>query len=181
MFNQTALVNEMDSLRRFAIRLTGNTVDADDLMQSTLLRALEKKEYFQTGTDLFKWTSKIMFNLFVSNYRRKKKFETQYDPESYLEKASVASEQEANTEILLVQEAMKKLSAERAELRRTRRRLISIEEMREWQGGRNAGSEPQESAIRDDRRRHSDHRDPPRRQPGAHRHRGAPGRPHPPR
>jgi RNA polymerase sigma-70 factor (ECF subfamily) len=116
MFNQSALVNEMDSLRRFALRLTGNANDADDLMQSTLLRALEKKEYFQTGTDLFKWTSKIMFNLFVSNYRRKKKFETKYDPESYLEKAAIESEQEAQTELLQVQDAMKMLSPEHREI-----------------------------------------------------------------
>jgi RNA polymerase sigma-70 factor (ECF subfamily) len=116
MFTQTALVGEMDSLKKFALRLTGNMVEADDLLQSTILRAMEKKDYFQPGTDLFKWMSKIMFNLFVSTYRRKKKFETRYDPEGYLEKASVDPAQEAKVELRLVREAMKKLSGEHQEI-----------------------------------------------------------------
>jgi RNA polymerase sigma-70 factor (ECF subfamily) len=116
MFNSNALVKEMDNLRKFAFRLTGNMTDAEDLLQSTVLRALEKKDYFQEDTNLFKWTSKIMFNLFVSTYRRKKKFETRYDPENYLEKASVDSDQEAKTELRLVRETMKKLSDEHREI-----------------------------------------------------------------
>ncbi len=116
MFTETALVSQMDGLRKFALRLTGNAGDADDLLQSTVLRAIEKKEYFQQDTDLFKWTSKIMFNLFVSTYRRKKKFETRYDPESFIEKASVEGDQEARTELALVRGAMKKLSGEHREI-----------------------------------------------------------------
>lgn len=110
MFEQTAIVNEMDKLRRFALRLTRNASDAEDLLQSTILRALEKAHLFQPGTDLFKWTSKIMFNLFVSDYRRKTKFETQYDPESYLERESVAADQDMRVELLRVREAMALLS-----------------------------------------------------------------------
>jgi RNA polymerase sigma-70 factor (ECF subfamily) len=116
MFNQDALVGQMDSLRKFAVRLTGNMVDAEDLLQSTVLRAIEKQDYFMADTDLFKWTSKIMFNLFVSTYRRKKKFETRYDPETYLDSATVDSEQEAKTELHLVQDAMKELSGEHHEI-----------------------------------------------------------------
>ncbi|HYD18070.1 MAG TPA: sigma factor, partial [Patescibacteria group bacterium] len=66
MFEQKALIGEMENLRRFALRLTRNASDAEDLVQSTLLRALEKQDYFETGTNLFSWTSKIMFNLFAS-------------------------------------------------------------------------------------------------------------------
>lgn len=116
MFTQNAIVAEMDNLRKFALRLTGNMTEAEDLLQSTVLRALEKKDYFEPGTNLFRWTSKIMFNLFVSTYRRKKKFETRYDPESYLENASVDAEQEAKTELRLVREAMTQLSEEHNEI-----------------------------------------------------------------
>lgn len=116
MFAQAALVTEMDNLRKFALRLTGNMNDAEDLLQSTVLRALEKQDYFETGTNLFKWTSKIMFNLFVSTYRRKKKFETRYDPEGYLEKAAVDAVQESKAELRLVREAMTKLSEEHREI-----------------------------------------------------------------
>jgi RNA polymerase sigma-70 factor (ECF subfamily) len=110
MFDQKAIVIEMEKLRRFALRLTRNGSDAEDLLQATVLRALEKNEMFETGTDLFKWSSKIMFNLFVTDYRRKTKFETQYDPESYLEKESVDSDQENNVELSRVRSAMKMLS-----------------------------------------------------------------------
>jgi RNA polymerase sigma-70 factor (ECF subfamily) len=116
MFEQNALVEEMKNLRKFAFRLTGNACDAEDLLQSTVLRALEKKHLFQADTDLFKWTSKIMFNLFVSEYRRRTKFETQYDPETYLERQSIEGSQEIKLTLSKVQEAMKQLSADHQEI-----------------------------------------------------------------
>jgi RNA polymerase sigma-70 factor (ECF subfamily) len=116
MFQEKALVSEMDNLRRFALRLTGSVPDADDLLQSTVLRALEKKHLFQTGTSLFKWSSKIMYNLFVTEYRRKTKFETQYDPESYIEKESVEASQDVKAELSKVSEAMNQLSHDHKEI-----------------------------------------------------------------
>jgi RNA polymerase sigma-70 factor (ECF subfamily) len=116
MFEQTAIITEMDKLRRFALRLTRNASDAEDLLQSTVLRALEKNHMFETGTDLFKWSSKIMFNLFVTDYRRKTKFETQYDPESYLERESVEADQDMKLELSRVQEAMRLLSTDHREI-----------------------------------------------------------------
>ena len=53
-----------------------------------------------------------MYNMFVSNYRRKVKFETQYDPETYLEKESVGPQQNTNIEIQEVSRAMDELSNE---------------------------------------------------------------------
>lgn len=116
MFEQSALINEMPNLRKFAFRLTGNASDAEDLLQSTALRALEKKHLFQADTDLFKWTSKIMFNLFVSEYRRRTKFETQYDPETYLERQSIEGAQDVKLTLSKVQEAMKQLSEDHQEI-----------------------------------------------------------------
>ena len=85
MFQQDTLVKQMASLKKIAWRLTGNEPDADDLLQTTVLRALEKRHLFQTGTDLLKLTSKIMYNQFVSSYRRRMKFESQYDPQPYID------------------------------------------------------------------------------------------------
>jgi RNA polymerase sigma-70 factor (ECF subfamily) len=110
MFTQDALVHEMDNLKKFALKLTRKECDADDLVQATVLRALEKKHLFETGTNLFSWTSKIMYNIFVSNYRRKVKFETQYDPESYIERERFEASQETKIEFKEVQEAMNALS-----------------------------------------------------------------------
>lgn len=116
MFNQEELVSEMDNLRKFALRLTKNVSDAEDLLQSTVLRALEKRDYFETNTNLFSWTSKVMFNLFVSQYRHKKKFETQYDPAPYLEQVVTGPSQEASADLATVRESMKRLSKEHHEI-----------------------------------------------------------------
>ena len=47
MFKNAALLEETDRLKKFAYRLTRNQSDADDLVQSTLLRAMEKKHLFK--------------------------------------------------------------------------------------------------------------------------------------
>jgi RNA polymerase sigma-70 factor (ECF subfamily) len=110
MLNQANLVQEMSHLRKFALRLTHSQAEADDLLQATMLRAIEKKALFENGTDVFKWTSKIMFNLFVSDYRRRTKFETRYDPETFIERESTEASNETKVELAEVQEAIQKLS-----------------------------------------------------------------------
>lgn len=116
MFAQKDLIAETENLRKFALHLTRNKADADDLVQSTFLRALEKSDYFEDGTSLRKWTSKIMFNLFVTDYRRKTKFETQYDPEPYIQSQAISAPQESEAELHAVGDAMKKLSADHREI-----------------------------------------------------------------
>lgn len=116
MFAQKDLVAEIENLRKFALHLTRSKSDADDLVQSTLLRALEKSDYFEDGTSLRKWASKIMFNLFVTDYRRKTRFETQYDPEPCLQSQAVRAAQENQAELHAVGDAMKKLSTDHREI-----------------------------------------------------------------
>ena len=116
MFTQSDIVIEMPKLRKFASKLTRNNSEADDLLQSTLLRALEKNDYFETGTDLFKWSSKIMYNIFVTEYRRKVKFETQYDPESHIENRSVEPDQQVKLEVKVLAKAMEQMSSEHREI-----------------------------------------------------------------
>jgi len=116
MFTQKALVAETIKLQRFALKLTRNKADADDLSQSTYLRAIEKADYFQDGTNLYAWTSKIMFNIFVTGYRRRARFETQYDPEPYLAAQVTAPEQEDRMNVLEVKKAIKNLSDEHRQI-----------------------------------------------------------------
>lgn len=110
MFCHEELVGSLEMLRKFSLRLTGNVPDGEDLLQSTILRALEKKHLFEPGTNLASWMSRIMFNLFVSQYRRRVKFETKYDPEEFIEKRSVNAAQEAIVEVSEVEQAMTRLS-----------------------------------------------------------------------
>lgn len=116
MFHNAELINEMDGLRRFAYKLTQNQADAEDLLQSTILRALEKKHLYKDNNNLFGWTSKVMFNIFISNYRRKTKFESQYDPEPAINAQSVEASQETKMEMLNVQDAMDRLSEDHRDI-----------------------------------------------------------------
>ncbi len=116
MFNNQDLMEHHNRLEKFAYKLTRNKADAEDLLQSTLLRAIEKKQLFQEGTNLFSWTSKIMYNMFVSGYRRKVKFESQYDPESHIQNMSVDESQTTKMEYQDVDRAMDDLSKEHREI-----------------------------------------------------------------
>jgi RNA polymerase sigma-70 factor, ECF subfamily len=57
-------------LRRYALRLTCNASAADDLVQETITRGLEKIHLWQPGTDLRAWLFVILHNLYVSGVRR---------------------------------------------------------------------------------------------------------------
>lgn len=116
MFNPSSLINEMPQLYRFALRLTRNNSDADDLLQSTVLRALEKKHLFTEGTSLFKWCSKIMFNLFATDYRHKIRFETQYDPAIYAETEAIEPTQDDIVDLENVRTAIHNLSTDHQQI-----------------------------------------------------------------
>lgn len=112
MFTHNALLAETGKLQKFALRLTKNKSDADDLLQSTCLRALEKGDIFQDGTNLFGWTSKIMFNLFASDYRRRMKFDTNHD----IDTQTVQPMQEIGAEMGNIKRAMLKLSTDHQDI-----------------------------------------------------------------
>ncbi|MEM0927964.1 MAG: RNA polymerase sigma factor [Pseudomonadota bacterium] len=56
---------------RFAISLTRDPQKAEDLVQDTCLRMLEKWEYFRPGTHLDRWGFTVMANLWRTGLRRK--------------------------------------------------------------------------------------------------------------
>lgn len=56
-------------LRRFALSVTGNRADADDLVQDTLERALRHLDQWQHGTRLDSWMFRIAQNLFIDSRR----------------------------------------------------------------------------------------------------------------
>jgi len=61
---------QIPRLRRYARTLTRNRDRADDLVQDTLSRALEKQHLWQPGTNLGAWLFTIMHNQNVNNVRR---------------------------------------------------------------------------------------------------------------
>ena len=61
---------EIPRLRRYARALTRGADRADDLVQDTLVRALNKGNLWQPGTDIRAWLFTIMHNQFVNTVRR---------------------------------------------------------------------------------------------------------------
>ena len=58
-----------DQLYGRAARLTGNSIDAEDLLQETMLRAYASFSSFRRGTNLTAWLYQIMTNAWISKYR----------------------------------------------------------------------------------------------------------------
>ena len=64
------LVLAQSELYKFAIKLTANNEEADDLLQETSLKALDNRDKFQPETNFKGWLYTIMRNIFINNYRR---------------------------------------------------------------------------------------------------------------
>jgi RNA polymerase sigma-70 factor, ECF subfamily len=64
------LESEIPRLRRYARALTRDAARADDLVQSSLVRAITKQHLWQPGTDLRAWLFTILHNLHVNEVRR---------------------------------------------------------------------------------------------------------------
>ncbi len=69
-FDDDRLRALLPSLRRFARSLTGDTADADDLVQSALERALSHWQSRRDDTALQSWLLSIVYRHFVDDYRR---------------------------------------------------------------------------------------------------------------
>jgi RNA polymerase sigma-70 factor (ECF subfamily) len=67
------LVAEIASLRRYGRSLAGSRAAADDLVQDTLERAIQKFHLFEPGTKLRLWLFTIMRNIFLDHYRKNRK------------------------------------------------------------------------------------------------------------
>lgn len=60
----------LDTLYSMALRLTRSAVDAEDLVQDTLVRAYRFYDRFEAGTNFKAWVLRIQMNTFVNRYRR---------------------------------------------------------------------------------------------------------------
>ncbi|MEM0938411.1 MAG: RNA polymerase sigma factor [Bacteroidota bacterium] len=62
--------NLTPSLKPYALKLTKDRDEADDLLQETVFKAYSNREKFQEGTNLKAWMYTIMRNTFITNYQR---------------------------------------------------------------------------------------------------------------
>ena len=61
------LVSNAEFLRPFAITLTRDIEQANDLFQETLYRALANRDKYNVGTNIKAWFYTIMRNIFINN------------------------------------------------------------------------------------------------------------------
>ncbi len=59
------------TLRAFALKLTGNEMDAEDLYQDTTMRIITNSDKYLQGTNFKAWAVTIMRNIFINNYRKR--------------------------------------------------------------------------------------------------------------
>ncbi|MDR2928852.1 MAG: RNA polymerase sigma factor [Cytophagaceae bacterium] len=77
-FNQH-LLGLQKKLLYFALSLTTNDEDAQDLLQETVLKALTYRSQFVANTNFKAWVFTIMKNTFINNYRRSQKSCSTFD------------------------------------------------------------------------------------------------------
>lgn len=65
-----AIFKLSNPLKTFALKLTRNKDEADDLLQETFSKALFNKEKFLSGTNLKAWLFTIMKNTFITGYQK---------------------------------------------------------------------------------------------------------------
>jgi len=62
-----------DLLYNYALRMTGNPADADDLVQETYLKAYRFWDRYEQGTNIRAWLFRILKNSFINRYRKESK------------------------------------------------------------------------------------------------------------
>ena len=64
------LLSMQSELHRFAMKLTADQEEANDLLQETPLKALDNEEKYTPDTNFKGWMYTIMRNIFINNYRK---------------------------------------------------------------------------------------------------------------
>ena len=73
------IVEHMETLYGFALRLTRDPADARDLQQDALVRALRFHDKFKEGTYAKAWLLTILRNIFINEYRKNARRPTQVE------------------------------------------------------------------------------------------------------
>ena len=75
------IIPHLNSLKSFALKMTNDTDESEDLIQDTLLKAFRFFDKFEKGSNAKAWLFQIMKNSFINNYRKstKEPFKVDYD------------------------------------------------------------------------------------------------------
>lgn len=105
----------MPRLRRFAVGLSGNPSDGDDLCQMTIERALSNRSKWIAGTRLDSWMYRIMRNIWIDEGRKVTRSRETFMAEEAGAGIGGDGAQEAAVELSNVDRAMQKLPEDQRE------------------------------------------------------------------
>lgn len=103
------IIPHMDALYNFALRLTTDPNDAEDLVQDTIVKAYRFFSSYEKGTNAKAWMFRILKNSFINNYRKSSKKPNQVDYDevsSYYESIRAESTDTSDLENLMFRELM---------------------------------------------------------------------------
>ncbi|TPG46553.1 RNA polymerase sigma factor [Sphingomonas glacialis] len=98
-------------LRAHARRLTGNSIDAVDLVQDTMLRCWSARNSFEPGSNFGAWSRVVMRNSFLSTHRRDR-FHASLPEEAFDRMPGVEGGQDQAVELRDIGWALGKLSSD---------------------------------------------------------------------
>lgn len=73
------IIPHLDAMYNFALRLTSDPSDAEDLVQDTIVKAFRFFSSYEKGTNAKAWLFRILKNSYINNYRKKSKQPNQVD------------------------------------------------------------------------------------------------------
>ncbi len=107
-FNEE-IIPLLDVLYNFALKLTNDPNDAEDLVQDSIVKAYRFFGSYEKGTNAKAWVFRILKNSFINNYRKtsKRPQEVDYNEvESYYESIRAERTETTDLERLMFQELM---------------------------------------------------------------------------
>lgn len=111
---RTDLIAAVPQLRRYALAQCRHAAEADDLVQTTLMRAWENRSRFEPGTRLIAWLFTILRNAFL-NQRKRLRREVEDVDGAFAATLSLEPEQERRVELIQLQAALNTLTADHRE------------------------------------------------------------------
>jgi RNA polymerase sigma-70 factor (ECF subfamily) len=73
------IIPHLDAMYNFALRLTSEPNDAEDLVQDTIVKAYRFFSSYEQGTNAKAWLFRILKNSYINNYRKQSKQPSQVD------------------------------------------------------------------------------------------------------
>lgn len=76
---QQKLLGLQENMMNFALMLTANRDDAQDLLQDTALKVLDNQDKFVDNVNFKGWVLTVMRNIFINNYHKVVRTQTMVD------------------------------------------------------------------------------------------------------